>query len=1274
MASERDEGLDPRGFWEHVFAFLIGNRLVVGIFLVLTILAGLSVAPFRWDLGALPRDPIPVDALPDISENQQIVFTKWPGRSPRDVEDQVTYPLTAALLGIPGVKTIRSSSVFGFSSIYVVFEEDVEFYWSRSRILEKLASLPAGTLPASAAPALGPDATALGQVFWYTLEARTEDGETVAAFDPDELRAIQDFQVRYALQSVSGVSEVSSVGGFVREYQVDVDPEAMLAAQVSIGKVADAVRRANLDVGARTLEVNRAEYVVRGLGFIREPSDLEEVVITTREHTPIRVKDVARVNLGPAQRRGLLDVGGAEAVGGVAVVRFGDNPMAVIDGLREKIEEIAPGLPERELADGRVAKVTVVPFYDRAQLISETLGTLSTALIQQLLVTIIVVLLMLRRFRASVLISLLLPAGVLAALGLMRTSGVDANVMALAGIAIAIGTMVDLAIVFTENITQHLDKAPPEVPRDVVVRRAAAEVAPAIVTSVLTTVIGFLPIFGLSEAEGKLFTPLAWTKTFALLAALGLTLVVIPAFASRVLRPAGRPATRVSLRASLLAPDTGFVWLLWLAGIALVFLGRPGLGVLVLALAAFELALPVLEGRLADKLASRLDLGRNVLIVLAIGIGLADYWLPLGPERSLATNVTFVALLVGGIVVPFAVFQRLYRHLLGWCLEHKGTFLLMPFLIIVTGLTVWLGAGRVFPGANESLEQTFPGMQRDFMPAFDEGAFLLMPTTTPHASIGQAREMMLSIDAAVESIPEVERATGKLGRADSPLDPAPISMFETLITYVPEYKMGDDGEVARFAYDEETGEHRQDEHGHLIPDPEGRPFRQWREHIRSPDDIWHEITQAADFPGVTGAPKLMPIETRIVMLQTGMRSPIGIKVRGPDLETIERFGLALEHELKAVEGIDPTTVVADRIVGKPYLEIDIDRGAISRYGLTVQDVQNVIQIAIGGKVLTNTVEGRERFPVRVRYMREERDSVESLGRVLVPTPTGQQIPLGELSEIRYVRGPQMIRSEDTFLTSYVTFDANRGIGEVEAVDLARAALDGAVADGRLEVPDGVSYRFAGTYENQVRSEQRLMILIPIALAVVFVLIYLQFRRITTVLFIYTGVAVAGAGGFLLLWLYQQPWFLDASLMGADLRWLFNVGDYRMTVAVWVGFLALFGIATDDGVVMATYLSQRFRGRELVGIAEIRDEVLTAARRRIRPCLMTTATTALALLPVITSTGRGADLMIPMSIPVVGGMMIELVTLFIVPVLWSLDHELRLSMKKTRPVAPRGDDG
>ncbi len=1270
MAEQEQNASERR--WEEFSRFFVENKLVVFILLGVLIAGGLSVAPFDWELGGLPRDPVPVDALPDISENQQIVFTEWPGRSPRDVEDQITYPLTTALLGIPGVRSVRSASVFGFSSIYVIFEDDIEFYWSRSRVLEKLASLPAGTLPDDATPTLGPDATALGQVYWYTLQAIDEHGNVVpAAFSLEELRSIQDWTVRYALQAVTGVSEVASVGGYVREYQVDVDPEAMLAHKVTIGQVAKAVKNANLDTGARTIEVNRVEYIIRGLGFIQERADLEDVVIAIRDHTPIRVRDIARVAFGPAGRRGALDDGGAEAVGGVVVVRFGENPLAVIDRLREKIDEISVGLPRKTMEDGTVAQVQVVPFYDRTQIINETLDTLSLALIQQILITVIVVLLIMRHLRTSLLISVLLPLGVLATFVAMKYVGVDANVMALSGIAIAIGTMVDMGIVFTENIAQRLDEAPAGEDRVRIVPRATGEVAAAVMTSVLTTVVGFIPIFGLTAAEGKLFSPLAYTKTFAIVSAFLISVIFLPPLAHLVLK-ATRERGDGSLRsrlALLFQGSNAFNWVILGCGVALLSTGAVAAGVLAILVGGLELAAPWLP----ERYRGLARLAAIAIAVAGVAIGLTAFWMPLGPGRTLFANLLFVVILVAILMLFFWLFQRYYQAILGWCLRHKVQFLTSNMAFVLLGATAWLGVPTVFGWMPdwvrslriyEAAENVAPGLQVDFMPPFDEGAFLLMPTTTPHASLGQALEMMQSIDAAVAAIPEVERAVGKLGRAESPLDPAPISMFETVVNYHSEFVLDDAGHIDTFKYDEEEGQFARDDHGQLIRDPDGEPFRQWRDHIRSPDDIWAEVAKAARYPGLTGSPKLMPIKTRIIMLQTGMRSAVGIKIKGPDLETLESFGLEMERILKQVPEIESNTVLADRIVGKPYIEIAIDRQAISRHGLSIRDVQDVIQVAIGGRVLTRTVEGRERYPVRVRYMREERDSVEALRRVLVPMSNGGQIPLEQVSDIRYVRGPQLIRSEDTFLNAYVTFDPSEGVGEVESVHAAQRALQKQIDSGELVIPAGVSYRFAGTYENQIRSAKRLMVLVPLALAIIFILLYLQFRRTTTALMIFAGVALAASGGFLLIWAYGQSWFMNVSPFGVDLQHLFHVGDTRLTVAVWVGFLALFGIATDNGVIVATYLMQLFRGKSPRTVSEVHELVIEAGQRRVRPCVMTTATTLLALLPVVTSQGRGADLMVPMALPSIGGVVLALVTLFTVPVLYSIGEERRLTARQT----------
>lgn len=1228
--------------------FSLENKLVVILFTVVLVLWGVAVAPFDWESDVLPRDPVPVDAIPDIGENQQIVFTEWMGRSPQDIEDQITYPLTTALLGLPQVKTIRSYSMFGFSSIYIIFKEDAEFYWTRSRILEKLNSLPSGTLPQGVSAQLGPDATALGQVFWYTLEGMSPEGEPTGGWDLDELRSTQDWYVRYALQGVDGVAEVASIGGYVKEYQIDVDPDALRAYDIALHEVFDAVRGSNLDVGARTIEINSVEYVIRGLGFIESLDDLRKTVITQRNNIPITLSQIAEIQYGPALRRGALDKAGAEAVGGVVVTRYGENPLEVIKRVKEKIKDISPGLPKKTLEEGTVSQIQIVPFYDRTGLIYETLGTLEDAVRQQILVTIIVVVLMVLHLRSAALISGVLPLAVLFSFIGMKLFGVDANVVALSGIAIAIGTIVDIGVVLIENILKHLDDAPPEESRLEVVYRACAEVAGAVTTAVLTTVISFLPVFTMEGAEGKLFTPLAYTKTFALIGSIIVALTIIPPLAHGFI--AGRYKSALAKQSlwgcigvSGLLGSILFTWFPW------------WLGLLMIGIASFHLV----DLRMSDALRRRMILAFNFIVAAVVALWLAGDWKPLGPEVPVK-NILFVLISVGGLLGFFYLCIRYYTRILARLLQMKTLFIAFSVLVVVSGFTVWLGWGSVFGWMPDFLKKTdayvamhhaVPGLGKEFMPDLDEGSYLLMPTTMPHASIGEVMDVLQKQDMAINAIAEVESAVGKLGRVESPLDPAPVSMIETIITYKSEYITDKDGHVLSFAYDESNATFKRDAKGGLILDEDGRPFRQWRDEIKSPDDIWEEIVDAASIPGTTSAPKLQPIAARIVMLQSGMRAPMGLKVYGPDLETLEKVALELEASLKQVPSIKPEAVLADRIVGKPYLEIEIDRDAIARYGVKIKMVQDVIEVAIGGKPITQTVEGRERYPVRVRYMRELRDTIESIEGILVAAPDGTQIPLRELADINYVRGPQVIKSEDTFLVGYVIFDKRDGYAEVEVVEQAQAYLQDKINRGELDIPAGVSYQFTGSYENQVRAEKKLSVVLPVALFAIWLILYFQFKRISTTLLVFSGILFAWAGGFILIWLYAQPWFMDFSLLGHNLRELFQMGTINLSVAVWVGFLALFGIATDNGVIVCTYLQQNFAEKNPKTLEAIRAATVEAGNRRVRPAMMTSATTILALLPVLTSTGRGSDIMVPMAIPSFGGMLLAILTIFVVPVLY-----------------------
>jgi Cu(I)/Ag(I) efflux system membrane protein CusA/SilA len=898
---------------------------------------------------------------------------------------------------------------------------------------------------------------------------------------------------------------------------------------------------------------------------------------------------------------------------------------------------------------------------------------------------------MLMHIRSSLLISGLLPLAVLMTFIAMKIFHVDANIVALSGIAIAIGTIVDMGVVIVENILKHLDDADENEPTLHIIYRATVEVGSAVVTAVATTVISFLPVFTMEAAEGKLFRPLAFTKTFALISSIIVAITVIPPVAHLFFIRRKKSTVRASIVKDALLITGGLIiaqWYLWL-GILLIFLG----------------ILKIFSPKLPSKLSKYTPLFTNLMLVLFVGVLLSEEWLPLGPSRGLFFNFLFVALLIGGILGFFQAFQWFYPKILQWAMSHRALFLSIPATIALLGGMAWLGFNSFFGWLPDpilrmppvsALAHRFPGLGKEFMPPLDEGSYLYMPTTSVHASIDEAKDVLQKQDMGFRLIPEVDTAVGKLGRAETALDPAPISMIETVINYKSEFIVDQTGHYLLFSFDKDQNDQFRDrdgtpllapdgkpyivegsflrnDRGTLIPYEDGVPFRQWRsaldpglnpdreawKGILKPTDIWDEIIAMGKLPGSTSAPKLQPIAARMVMLQSGMRAPMGVKVYGPDLKTIESVGLQLEKFLKKVPSIQADAVIADRIIGKPYLEYEIDREAIARYGIMQDTVQKVLMVAIGGTKISDTVEGRERFPIRVRYSRELRNSWENLQKVLVPAPGGAQIPLDQLATLNYVKGPQVIKSEDTFLTSYVIFDKKPGYAEVDVVEQADAYLKEMIENKSLVIPAGVKYKFAGNYENQIRASAKLRIMLPLALFVIFLILYFQFKNTATTLLVFSGIIVAWSGGFLLLWLYNQSWFLDFSFLGVNLRELFQIHPINLSVAVWVGFLALFGIATDDGVIVGTYLCQVFDRRKPGTIQEIRSATLEAGIRRVRPATMTVATTVIALIPIFTSTGRGSDIMIPMAIPSFGGMMVVIITIFVVPVLFSLLQEIQL---------------
>jgi Cu(I)/Ag(I) efflux system membrane protein CusA/SilA len=888
-----------------------------------------------------------------------------------------------------------------------------------------------------------------------------------------------------------------------------------------------------------------------------------------------------------------LDKEGVEAVGGVVVARYGSNPMEVIQGVKDKIAGMQTGLPQKTLPDGTVSKVTLVPFYDRSGLIRETIGTLESALTHEMLICIIVVIVMVFRLRASVVISGILPIAVLSTFIIMRYTGVDANIVALSGIAVAIGVIVDVGVVLVENIVKQMDENPGlrrgKAFADLICR-SVKEVAGALSVGMLTTIISFLPVFTLQAQEGKLFAPLAYTKTFALLSAFVLGFVLLPTVAYYVMGSffPGKRKLRLPPRAGL-----------WMR-----------LSVLCLAL-----------------------------------LLLTSEWLPIGTGAGFRANLLFVAAAVGLILGMLWLMKIYYEPLLRWCLANRLKFMALPLLTLVAGGLIWRSMGE------------------EFMPNLNEGSFLLMPTSMPHTGIEQNLRLIETIDRRITAIPEVELTVGKWGRVNSALDPAPVQMFENTINYRPEYILDANGRRQRFKVNAKgefllidgsthnpSGGFRLVPADSLIPDRRGDYFRQWRPHIKRTDDIWQEIVNVSHLPGLTSSPKLQPIEARLVMLSTGMRAAMGLKVSGPDLESIEQGGRALETALKDAPSILPSTVFYDRAVGAPYIEIRLNRRNMARHGIRVADLQETLGAAVGGMKLTTTVEGRERFPVRLRYPRELRNDPEALQALLVPTATGVQVPLGDVADIEYAKGAQMIQSENTFLTGYVIFDKAEGKAEVEVVRETERLLNEKILAGELRLPPGVSYAFAGNYEQQQRASERLRLVIPLCLLAILLTLYFKFRTLTASLIHFSGVFVAFAGGFIMLWLYGEPWFMNFAIGGTNLRDVFQMHPVNLSIAVWVGFIALFGIATDDGVLMGTYIHDTFVARNPRTKEEIREAVVHAGLRRVRPAVMTTATTLIALLPVLTSTGKGADIMIPMAIPTFGGMLIQSMTMFVVPVL------------------------
>lgn len=1141
-----------------ILRFCIHERLIV-----------LLVAAALIAVGWHSTRSVPIDAIPNVSENQVIVFAEWPGRSPKDIEDQVTYPLSVALLSVPGADSVRGGSMFGSSFVQVTFDDGLDFYWTRTRVVERLGAV-AGLLPEGVTPVLGPDATALGQILYYTLTPT--EGMNLA-----DLRSMQDFVVRYELQKVEGVSEVASVGGYVRQYQIEVDPDRLRFHEVALDQLIAAVRDANLDVGAKTVESGGMEFILRGRGFVgsggdaeKAVNDIEETVVMTRDGVPVRVRDLGHVQMGPDFRRGALDYNGAEAVGGVIVMRYGENPREVIDAVKAKMAAIEPSL-------GGV-KFNLV--YDRTDLINETVATLTDALVQETIITIAVVVLFLLHVRTSIVVAITLPLAVLMSFIAMRVFGIDANIMSLAGIAISIGEVIDLSIIVAENIYRHLadweEAGSPggESARNRVILDGAHEVAPAVITAVSTTVVSFLPVFFLTGRDYRLFAPLAWTKTFCMVAAVLIAVLLVPLLARLLLRSTQRPRWQ-GLAAglgfgTLLAATGYFAWLEYL-----------------------EHALPI-------------DPLWTVAGLFGLGIA-AGYLASRERLRPMDENPT-------SRLIQFA-----YEPTLRLFLRHKAAFMLAPLSIVLLGAGAWVGLPTILkpveqfarglgaelndvPGYVEA-KHTFVGLETDDWIALDEGSWFYMPVLYPAASLSQAMEVLQTQNLLIQQIPEVANVLGKIGRVESALDPAPTTMIETYVML--------------------------------------RPKSEWREGITE-TKIWDEINNVATLPGVTRASPLQPIEGRVVMLQSGIRAAMAIRIYGDDLQELAKAAIAVRDHLRTLPQVAANTVNPDIVLGKPYLEFKVDRLAAARYGMSVKMVNEVIETALGGMNVTRTLEGRERYPISVRYERQLRERMDELDRLPVVTPGGNVVPLRSLVEMQTLWGPEMINSEDARLIAHVMFSPSGSLGAVETAQSVEQSVRDAMilpddANGKLKMPDGYYVEAVGSFQNQIEANRRLLIIIPIVVLINLLLIYLPFRNLPIALMIFAAIPVGFGGGMILL-----------ALAGV-----------KMNTAIWVGFIAVFGLVVDDGVVMATYLDQVFRRRRMTSIADIRNATVEAGLKRIRPCLMTSFTTFAALLPVLMATGRGADVAKAMALPVFGGMLFVLITLFVVPVLFSAYMEFKM---------------
>jgi Cu(I)/Ag(I) efflux system membrane protein CusA/SilA len=1149
--------------------------------------------------GILAMLNTPLDAIPDLSDVQVIIFSEYPGQAPQVVEDQVTYPLTTAMLSVPFAKVVRGYSFFGFSFVYIIFEDGTDLYWARSRVLEYL-NFVAGRLPAGVTPSLGPDATGVGWVYQYVLK------DTSGNLDLQQLRSLQDWYLRYELTSVPGVSEVASIGGFVKQYQVEVDPNKLLAYNLPIQQVGRAIKQSNNDVGGKLVEMGESEFMVRSLGYARSIEDLEQVAVAVDAMgTPVLLKNIANIQIGPELRRGVLDWNGeGEAVGGIVVMRFGENALEVIRNVKRKLKALEKGLPPG---------VEILAGYDRSALIERAVRNLKKKLLEEISVVAAICIVFLLHFRSAFVAIITLPVGILISFLIMYTLGINANIMSLGGIAIAIGVMVDASIVLVENAHKHLEKEGSNNSHTEIIMRAAKEVGPALFYSLLIITVSFLPVFSLQEQSGRLFKPLAYTKTFAMAASSVLAITIVPVLMTFFIREETfDPGTTQRRRLR--------TWILATAGPPL----------LVVAGGLAGLPLP------------------DWSLVAAIGVSIFAV-ICLVPQRIIAEARNPIS----------RFFIWLYRPFIRGVLRWRKT----TVLLALAGLAV-----SAYPAYRLGTE---------FMPPLNEGDLLYMPTTLPGISITKARELLHQTDKIIQRFPEVHHTLGKIGRAETATDPAPLSMIETTITLRPQVTY-EQIPVERFFKDWPgwikaplTRIWPEIKNGNVLSEWRRKKierfFSNWPGWLKRPlTRIWPEaryitveelvddLNQAIPFPGLTNA-WTMPIKTRIDMLSTGIKTPVGIKLMGPDLNVLSELGSRIEAVVRDIPGT--LSAYAERVTGGNYLDLKIRRDQIARYGLRVGEVQDVIMSAIGGMNVTYTVEGLERYPVSLRYNRELRDDLDRLKRVLVATPMGAQVPLMQLVDFSIHKGPAGIKSENSRRTAWIYIDL-KGVDVGSYVKMAKQ-----VVDREVDLPAGYSIVWSGQFEYMEKARKTLNVIVPATLMVIFLLLYIHFRNVAEAAIVMASLPFALVGGV----------------------WLIYLLDYNVSVAVVVGFIALAGLAAETGVVMLVYLDEVFDKRNQQGLMNSADDlqaaIIEGAVERVRPKLMTVATTLIGLLPVMWGTETGSQVMKRIAAPMVGGLVSSAVlTLVIIPAVyfiwkrWQLRSKLPAESRGSVEIKQATDEG